>query len=329
MTLVENIKRGLFSDNSSIRTVSFHMLEEIPKLPDPLLKELLEAACDFSEITEDVLYVLLDRDIPGSCMDSLLKLIDLQNDSILREQALQILEYTEPATLVRHEKAISSYFSPEKIAFFHLLANGNEKELWDEFHLTLVALNTGEGNLYKKTRMLAKVIAQKGLIDDFTIDSVMNDDLNEGIFTFEGIIMVYIIGVLKKSKYIPILSNLLYSEDDFLLDEVELALKSFQTDEVVHVLIPYLTDPHSMIYAASIVGSIQTPLATKALQKAYLEVRDLEEKSILFEVLCYGLREDALPEINDFLAKGYTSQLIDTEEAAYGFFKLLELKREE
>ena len=71
------------------------------------------------------------------------------------------------------------------------------------------------------------------------------------------------IGLLKLERYIPLLVRLLDRDDDSLLEELSVTLTSFQSDEVVKEVAPYLRKDNSIIYAASIVENIKSDFGSR------------------------------------------------------------------
>jgi hypothetical protein len=67
----------------------------------------------------------------------------------------------------------------------------------------------------------------------------MEKDLKDPYFSYEGILSVYMIGLLKLEKYIPTLADLLDRDDDILLVETAASLTQLQSDEVIVAISPY------------------------------------------------------------------------------------------
>ncbi|WP_335869400.1 hypothetical protein [Bacillus sp. 2205SS5-2] len=322
--MIEKLRVGLFSDEDVLRKVTLMMLDNVLNVPNSLVIELLKEAVNYSHKRPEILISLSSRSIPCEGLMPLVEILQHESSEDVREIALNLLRNVEPELLVKNEKLVAPFLTDGEQSFYRLLANGHKKDVWSEFEQTLVGLMQQEVG-YERAERLAKVLATKGWIDDFVIDSVMNDDLNEGSISYEGLIMIFLIGILKKNKYLPILANLLYTEDDLILGFVEEALKRFQSEEMVEVVTPYLLDRDTSLFAAGIVGSVKSSYAREQLQMAYHKVDDGDEKAILIDALCCQLDVEALPEIQDYLQRGFVSGLIDTTEATYGYFRLLGL----
>jgi hypothetical protein len=170
---------------------------------------------------------------------------------------------------------------------------------------------------------------KKGWVTEKEIDQILEDELGEQWFSYNGILTVYMIGLLKLERQIPLLVRLLDRDEDSLLEELSVTLTSFQSDEVVKEVAPYLRKENSIIYAASIVENIKTDFAVEVLRDAYRSAKELDHQDILMEALCHQLSEEALPEINQHMELDYTSGLVDIEQTAYSYFSILGLKHRE
>ena len=107
---------------------------------------------------------------------------------------------------------------------------------------------------------------------------------------------------------------------DILLEEVADALIQFQSDKVVKEVAPYVTDPDSIIFAASILENIKTDLSAQVLKEAYYQVEEIDEKELIIEALCHQFTEVAFPVVNEHMQHPYeTSSLVDIEEVVYSF----------
>jgi preprotein translocase subunit SecA len=137
------------------------------------------------------------------------------------------------------------------------------------------------------------------------------------------------IGLLKLESYIPLLVRLLDHDDDGLLEELSVTLISFQSDEVVREVAPFLRKDNSIIYAASIVENIKSDFSVQVLREAYRAAKQLNDQDILIEALCHQLSEEALPEINAHMKLDYTSGLVDIEQTVYSYFSILGLDHRE
>ncbi|MEH7748369.1 zinc chelation protein SecC, partial [Neobacillus drentensis] len=178
--------------------------------------------------------------------------------------ALNLLERIDPRIGLKYKEPLQKYFNEEHWSFVELIVKGDEEEVWEEFANTINALDkatTYQHSQFIKAKKLAACIVQNGWITEEEIDEILQEELNEKWFSFHGNLAVYMIGLLKLEKHIPLLASLLDRDDDILLEEVSSALIGFQSDEVVQAVEPYLKNSDSIIYASSVVENIKSDLA--------------------------------------------------------------------
>ena len=180
--------------------------------------------------------------------------------------------------------------------------------------------------LYIKAKKLSACIVKKGWVTEDEIESTLEDELKEKFFSFNGILAVYMIGLLKIEKHIPLLCKLLVRDEEILLEEVSVALIGFQSDDVVREVGPYLKNERSIIYASSIIENIKSDLAVQELRETYRSINEMEDQDLVIEALCHQLSKEALPEISRHMEKEYFSSLLDVEQVVYGYFSIVGLK---
>jgi hypothetical protein len=166
---------------------------------------------------------------------------------------------------------------------------------------------------------------KKGWVTEAQLDKVVQENLKDNWFSYKGILAVYMIGLMKNDTYIQTLAPLLVRDEDILLEEVAAALISFQTDKVVEAVAPYLLKEESNIFAASIIESIKTDYAVEVLRNAYRQVEDEDSQAIIIEALVHQLSPSAEPEINQYVSERPTSFLVEVEQLAYSYYKIIGL----
>lgn len=237
-----------------------------------------------------------------------------------------LLDNLDPEVAIEHQQELKSYIQKSGWDFYQLLLNGEEEKLWEEYGSSLAKLETEENynhSLYVRAKALAKTLMKKGSLDEDEIDRILKEQLAEQYFGFDGIMAIYAIRLRKLSKYIPILVSLLDRDEDILLEEVADTLISFQSDEVVKMVLPYAKKVESSIFAISVLSGTKTAFATKVLKELFHEVEFEDEQDLVFEALCHQLSADAQPEIEEYMNNDPVSFMIEPEETAYGFYKIM------
>lgn len=331
MTFLEKIKPHLISDDLLIQETVLHAIHDYPNLPVEWTNELLREAfknkekqtsifvyIDHQSFNDESIKILTD-DIPG---------VDQSNLPL----ALSLLGQIEPELALKNKEQLEPFMTKDVWPFYELLVNGTKDEVYSKFAEVENALEQADSfqpEEYIKAKKLAACIVNRGWITEDEIEIELEKELKEDWFSFNGILTVYMIGLLKLEKYISTLSRLLDREDDTLLEEVSAALIGFQSDEVVKEVGPYLLKDESAIYATSIVENIKTDFAVQVLRDAYHQVEALDSQDVLIEALCHQFSVKALPEINKHMENEYFSGLVDIEHTVYSYYKILGLEHPE
>jgi hypothetical protein len=331
MTFLEKIKPHLISDDILIQEVVLHALHDYANVPEEWTNELLKEAFRNKDKQTSIFIYVENQFLNEEAVKILVENIPLMEPSN-RHLALNLVHRIEPELALKHKEKLQNYIPNETWALYNLLLHGKEEEVYSEYGQILNDLERAgsEHHLYLiKAKKLAACLVKNGWVTENEIDLVLKEELKEKWVSFNGILTVYMIGLLKLERYIPLLVNLLDRDDDSLLEELSVTLTSFQSDEVVKAVAPYLRKDNSIIYAASIVENIKSDFATKVLREAYRSAKKLDDQDILIEALCHQFSEVALPEINEHMELDYTSGLVDVEQTVYSYFSILGLKHRE
>ncbi|WP_312469377.1 SEC-C metal-binding domain-containing protein [Neobacillus sp.] len=325
MTFLGKIKPHLTSNDPLIQETVLLALHDFPNVPEEWTIELLMEAFKNKEKQTSILIYVDNQTINEEAVKILIENIPLMDKSKMH-LAVKLLDHIDPELALKYREPLERYIRKEMWSFYELLINGTEEVIYSEYAAILNALERADSyqhDEYIKAKKLAACIVQNGWVTEDEIDLIIQAELNEQWFSFEGILTVYMIGLLKLKKQIPFLASLLVRDDDILLEEVSNALIRFQTDEVVKAVAPYLQREDSIIFASSIVENIKTDLAVQVLREAYQCTKELSDQDLLVEALCHQLSKEALPEINDHMKKEYFSTLVDIELTVYGFYSIL------
>lgn len=325
MPFLDKIQPHLLSDDVLIQETILFVINEYPAVPDDWTVKLLQEAFSNKKKLSSILIHIENQPITEEALQILLEKIPTM-DRTKVHLALNLLNNVEPALAMKYRESLKGLIPEENWSLFELLLNGEEEEVYEKYGEVLNAIDTANTFpylLFKQVKHIANCIVKNGWITEEEIDMVMEEELENQWFSINGILHVYMIGLLKIEKYIPLLASLLEREEDSLLEEVATALISFQSDKVVKAVEPYVKKSESVIFAASIVENIKTDLAVKVLREAYTTLEDLEDQDTIIEALCHQFSEDGLPEISQHMNKEYFSSLIDMEHTAYSYYSIL------
>lgn len=325
MTFLEKIEPHLLSDDVLIQETVLHALHDFPNVPEEWTNELLKEAFRNKEKLSSILIYVENQTFNEEAVKILLENIPKMDKSKLH-LALSLLDHIDAKMALKYRTQIEKYIRKDMWPLYELIVNGSKEEVYAEYGIISSALDQAESyqhNLYIKAKKLAQCIVQNGWISEDEIDMVMKDEIDQEWLSFEGIMSVYMIGLMKLEKYIPNLAGFLDRDDDLLLEEASSALIQFQSDEVVEAVEPYLKKSESIIFAASVVENIKSELAVKELREAYRVAEEIDDQDILIEALCHQLSKVALPEISSHMKNEYSSGLVDIEQVVYSYYSIL------
>jgi hypothetical protein len=326
MNFLHKLEPHLISKDIQVQKFVLRILDDIhPFIPaewtDKLLKDAIE-----SEAKEFNILASVDKyPLQESSFKLLIQGIEKADKSRLHYYR-SLLDRIEPELALKHQQELQPYIEKNNWDFYRFLQEGTEEEIWEEYGSVLAKLDTESNfnyNLYTKAKHLAKTLMKEGWIDEREIELILQEQLNERYFGFTGILAIYLICLMNLPKFIPMLVSLLDRDEDILLEEVADTLIAFQSDEVVEMVLPYARKLESSIFAISVLSGTKTAKATQVLKDLFKVVEYEDEQSLVFEALCHQLSIDALPEIEEYMDSEPESYLIEIEETAYGFYKVM------
>lgn len=325
MTFLEKIKPHLLSDDILIQKTVLHALHEYPNVPEEWTVELLKEAFS-NEVKQSYILMFLDKHKINE--EALTILIDNIPNMIQsnRHLALGLLNNIDAPLALKYKKQLEKYLPKQIWAIHEVIENGEEEDVYSMYGEVLNKIDRSlspEYDYYPIAKKLSECIVEKGWVDEEEIDIVLAEEANEEWFSENGIMNVYMAGLLKIEKYIPLFASFLTRDDDALLEEVNAALVQFHSDQVVKAVAPYVRKPESVIYAASILGNIKTDLALQELKKAYRETDELDVQEPIIEAISFHFSKEALPEMNAHMKYEYDFSLVEIEHVAYSFYTIL------
>ncbi|HYK72089.1 MAG TPA: SEC-C metal-binding domain-containing protein [Pseudoneobacillus sp.] len=326
MSFLEKIEPHLVSEDRLVQNFVLFVLDNYyPFVPSEWTDRLLKDALQSKEKESNILLHLDKLPFGEKSVEILIDALKKSNLSN-KHFYLPLIEKLEPELAWKYRQELEPYTQKGIWDFYRTLLEGTEEDVWEAYREVLALLEKEQNHnhhLYSQAKILVKTLVKKGWTGETEIDLTLNEQLAEDYFSYSGILSVYMIGLLKLPKYIPLLVSFLDRDEDILLEETTDALISFQSDEVLELVIPYAKMQESSIFAMSVLSGTKTPFATQVLRELMDEVGDEDEQSIVFEALCHQLSTEALPEIEAYLKDHPHSFLVDVEETAYGFYKVM------
>ncbi len=320
---LEKIEPHLMSEDVHIKEFILQVLRDFPSVPEEWTTKLVKGMVD-SE-SNSLLMELKKHTLNEEAVRFLIEGAKASAPEQLHTYQ-QILTVVEPELAMKYKRELSALLSEDVFRLYDILLHGDERQVWMEYSRLLDALNRSQEYneaLFQQTRHTANVLAKKGWIKDAELAHILNENLNEDYFNFAGIFTVYLIGALGKKEYISLLAGLLTREDDILLEVTADVLISFQSDQVVNEVSPYVKNPDAIIYGTSILGTIKSDLAVQELKKAFDALEYEEDAAFLIEALAHQLTDEAKPFIDGYMEEGIESFMIESEQLAYSYYKIM------
>lgn len=327
MTFLQKIEPYLTSDDLLVQQFVLHALSDYPNVPAEWTNQLIREAITKKEKEAEILIGINRHSINEEGLILLLK--GIQQASIIRKHLyFRLIQTIPPSILLKYRDELAHLFSNDWWDFYDLLLYGEEEEVWGAYGSVLNELEDLEfhnGEIFSKAKHLIQTLVKNGWLNEREVDIVLQEELNKDWFSYNGILMIHAIGLLQYKKFIPMLPRLLVRDEDILLEELAKTLISFQSDEVVREIAPFLKSKEAEVFAISILENTKTPLAFETLQLMYKEMDNMDSKSMVIEGLCHHLNEQALPQVQDFIQQNGHSIYIDVEKLLYGFYTVMKL----
>lgn len=317
-----NSKIELFLNTQDPIVLEFimNMVHDYPAIPEQWATILFERALESKENAEIILSNSKNFPLTDGSIDILLRGLKKGGPSVRYfKQALYEIS-TESALKKRRE--LGPYFPKEMWKTFDLIVNTeDEHEMWEEYASILAELDRGGNNilLHSSAKRMADAMLERGWMDESELEAVLTGNAEEDIqHTSWGMLASYMAAELKLTEYIPLIAELLASDNFSVQEEACDALIAFQSDEVIEAVVPYLHHKDASIYAVSVLANLKTDLSLKTLKEHY-KLAEIEDKEFFFEALCHSLSPEALPEIQDFMENGPDGMVVEYELNLFGY----------
>lgn len=299
---LERVKPLLMSDDKIVRDIWLCHIWDYPQVPVEFLNELMAFADQEKEAREKVLMYADQFPKDETTIQYVVNWLPTATEA--EQMAMVSFLQNVPAPILnKYKKELNQLVGAEYIQFKMYLYNSDETnldELWellDEFLLELIE-NFHLG-IFENAKMVLSRLIELGDYDESeAIDCL---DIYEGIrFSSYGILAVYACGVMQLHEQIPRLAKLLTRKnEDVLKEEVVRALISFQSDEVVKAVAPYINNEYFEVI--HILKNTKTPLSEQVMIEAYGKTNEVYHQELLIEALATHCSERALNFVKNFV----------------------------
>lgn len=325
MGFLEKIEPHLLSDDILVQEFVMHALMEYPKVPEDWTVKLLKEAMAKKE-KETIILANIDRLPFNSEAVKVLLQATGEADSDRAFLYARLIRNLNSELKMEHRTELEEYLPKKDFDYYQFLMTGEEEPVWEEYGSVLADLSLEESfnhELYFKAKEIARIMVNRGLIPDYEIEYALREQEDKKFFQFNGILSVYMAGLMKEQKYIPQLASLFGRDDDLLQEELSDTLASFQSDEVVEHVAPFINNSSTSIYPISVLGNTKTESSIEKLKSLYPTIDDEENKVLIVEALCHQLSDKALPIVEDAINAGYYSSILESERILYGYYKVM------
>lgn len=226
--------------------------------------------------------------------------------------------------LLDHEEQLKRYIPKAYFDICRRCTTSDEEQLWILF-VELIYQMEEEGFhsvAFQLAKKVQDTLIERNYYDQGEVRLILQQEIPEQWFSYNGILAVRAVGIMQLTEHINTLASLLTRDEDFLLEELEIALSRFQSDEVVRAVAPYAKKPESYHFALGVLKHTKTNLAEQVLVECY-EVLEDDGKELVIEALTSHFSERAFPLIEDFIANDYHGGIIDMSEICYGYYKVM------
>lgn len=312
------------SEDTIVRDfIAFH-LRDFPFTPSEMVNDQLTNALHANN--EDKISILIQGNDENVNEDSLPILLELFNKTPKEKRHL-ITRYARNLpipVLLDHEEQLKQYISKAYFDICRRCLISDEEDLWKLYaDLQHQMEEKGyNGLLFELAKKVQDTLIEKNYYDQQEVRLILQQELTEDWFSFNGILAVRAVGIMQLTEYIETLASLLTRDEDILLEEVEIALSRFQSDEVVRAVAPYAKKFESYHFALGILKHTKTELAEQVLVECY-DVLEDDGKEMVLDGLTSHFSKHAFPLIEDFIANKYRGNVLDMEEMFYGFYRVM------
>lgn len=322
MPFLEKVEPYILNDNELLRSFAlstinnsylgtektfFLALEALDKQPiNPMVNKIIPFTSKIP-FTETMLQEVLLR---------------LEKDDGNKFWYLSMLDRCDTDLLFKFKDQLAPYINKDALDHYVSLLSMNSEQLFIEAASIMNQLEDEFNNpLFHFGKRVFKELIKHDVYSPenyWDIEAGIKNELENDYFSINGIYNVYLAGEQNVESLVPILSTLLERiEEDFLLEEVAIALIKIGNEEVLKEVEKHLQQVDTAYSALGILANIKLPLAEEILLRQFQIVKDKSIKTMIAEALLTQLSTKAIPMIIDFIEEGYNKGLLNLEEPLY------------
>ncbi|WP_409296920.1 hypothetical protein V1498_03470 [Peribacillus sp. SCS-26] len=318
MDFMDRLRPYIDTEDRAMQLFLLEVLRDNPGTPGEWGLKLAYNELRAGRITEAA-FDLEELQVSGEAAAFLVQ--DIRENGLNEANGI-LVQQLPPAQALAYREELSPFLSSGQWSFYELLQDGSREGVREAYYSCLDQLVLDfDFSLYRRAKQLAAVIAGKGWLREHELPAILNQNLNSDWFGLDGILAVYMAGVLGKREYAGLIAGMLVRDgEDLLMEEAADCLVSFQDENTINTVSPYAEQGN--VYALSVLGEIKSADAVRELKAMYRNVLP-EERELVVEALCRQLNPEAAEEIENAAGGGIESLMVDLELMLYGFYTVL------
>ncbi|MFG6147000.1 hypothetical protein [Halobacillus sp. B23F22_1] len=321
---LQRIKEHIHTKDDTVFRVLMYSISNYPYVPDNITAELLKYSRQSEERRMAVLSNIEKVTFGEASIGEWIKCLK-NADKKERKNYLNLVPNVKLEKLFEHRSELEPYIPNKDWTFYEKVRNASEEEELYMIYADLLQdlsarYSSRVHNLAK--RAMDELIKREWLTEEEAIGAV-EEAMSAPYLDYNGLLNIYALRYFPDDRYVATLAKLLTVDENLILDETGNTLNYFQSDAVVDELYP-LCKGDDFIYPVEVISETKTDYALTVLQNLYEESsRDLELRELIVEGMCLQFSEETLQEVEDFLERGAFSGMVDMDETAYSYFKVI------
>ena len=204
MDFKDRIEPFLTSDDPIILDFVTQALHDYPNVSEEWMKRLVNEAAQNEEKAGFILTLLRVDPLHEEVAEMLVQGVNHASKGI-RHLYHQLVYELVPDVALKHRNEISSNLSKDYWELYEVLANGSEKDvrkLYGDILHKLENEGTYNSTLYRQAKKVAYTLVKNGWVTEDEIERDLEENLKQEWFNYNGIFIVYMIGLMKMDSYI-------------------------------------------------------------------------------------------------------------------------------
>ncbi|GGF19288.1 hypothetical protein GCM10010954_17520 [Halobacillus andaensis] len=323
-SFLQRIKDHIHTKDDTVFRVLMYSISNYPYVPDDITAELLKYSRQSQERRMAVLSNIEKAAFGEASIGEWIKCLK-DADTKERKNYLNLVSNVELEKLFEHRSELEPFIPEKDWTSYEKIRNVSEEEelymIYADLLQDLSAEYSSRVHDFAK-RAMDELIKREWLTEEEAIGAV-EESMSAPYLDYNGLLNIYALRYFPDDRYVSTLAKLLTVDEDLIVDETGNTLNYFQSDAVVDELYPLCKGDDS-VYPIGLLSETKTDYALAALRNLYEEsADDLELRELIVEGMCLHFSEEAIQEVEAFMEEGVFSGMVDMDETAYAYFKVI------